>query len=107
MTTVTIRFRAKRDTFAGGVGYKVPQLTTSHVTYSDRDTLAMLLSSTRDYSTLLAQWSRYGVQIPGVVWEENTPDQWRSDTSNWTITPRGNGFMADISATFELKRVTA
>lgn len=105
MTSITIKFRAKREEFAGGIGYKVPTLTSSHVTYSDRDTLATLLSGVRDYSILLAQWRRYGVDIPGVIWEDNTPDQWRSDTSQWTITPRGNGFMADISATFDLKKV--
>lgn len=105
MTSITIKFRAKREEFAGGIGYKVPNLTSSHVTYSDRGTLATLLSGTRDYSILLAQWRRYGVDIPGVIWEDNTPDQWRSDTSQWTITPRGNGFMADISATFDLKKV--
>jgi hypothetical protein len=107
MTRMTIKFCAKRDEFAGGVGYKVPQLTASHVVYSDRDTLATLLSGTREYSTLLAQWRRYGVEIPGVIWEDNAPDQWRSDTSAWTITPRGTGFMADISATFELRRVSS
>jgi hypothetical protein len=100
--TVTITFRAKRDEFSGGIGYKVPALTPNHYTFAERDTVATLLASSRDLGPALA---RFGVKVPGVVWE---PDafgaQFEPDNSAWKVTPRGNGFMADVTATFPLVR---
>ena len=100
--TVTIRFRAKLDDFAGGRGYKVPRLTSSHVTFSERDTLATLVTGSleraADNTLLKARLSKFagGFDLPGVVWEGNH--------DGWTVTPRGNGFMADVEAVVQLTR---
>lgn len=105
--SITIRFRAKRAQFSGGEGYKVPALTPSHYSFAERDTFATLVSQSRDLGQSL---KRYGVTIPGVVWVDPSdpihqwPGQPPLDQSAWTITPIGNGFMADVSATFELVR---
>ena len=100
--TVTIRFRAKRDEFHGGEGYKVPTLTASHVSFADRDTLATLITGSlgraRDNDMLKARLERFagGFRLPGVVFD--------ADPGAWTVTPVGKGFMADVSVTLPVGR---
>ena len=104
--TITIRFRAKRDTFSGGEGYKVPRLTSSHMTFSARDMVSdMIRTSPTDdmLEARLAKWA--GIKLPGVVWADSTElSEWHRDTSAWTVTPIGKGFMADVSITAVLRR---
>lgn len=99
MNTVTIKFRAKLDHFAGGMGYKVPKLTHSHVSVSERDTLGVLFMGALDNADVTrSRLKTYAdLRLPGVVFPDDNPD-------GWTITPRGNGFMADVSITRTLER---
>lgn len=99
--TITITFRAKRDDFAGGEGYKVPRLTSRHVTFAERDTLSVLMADTlgRPGSDDItkARLKRFaGLHLPGVVWVEEPGD--------WTVTPIGSGYMADVTITRPLSR---
>ena len=98
MGTITIEFKAKRDEFAGGEGYKVPRLTHSHVRFSERDTLATImlqgLSNTDVTKARLKSFA--GLDLPGVVWA--------ADPGEWTVTPLGKGFMANVSITRPLTR---
>lgn len=110
--TVTIRFRAKLDEFAGGKGYKVPKLTSAHVDASGGMLAHELLRTLNDpcmTTVRLEQWAFNGESMPGVIWAPNDdtneePSAFRRDTSAWKIVPRGNGFMADISITLPLER---
>jgi len=103
MNTITIKFRAKLDDFAGGKGYKVPTLTASHVSIAERDTLAVLFmgSLNKPEFTKPRLKSYAGLDLPGVVWADSPGE--------WTVTPVGKGFMADVSITrpFERKRSAA
>lgn len=101
MTAVTIKFRAKRDEYydfdasSYRAGYKIPTLTHSHVSFSERDTVAQLLTQGLNNADVTkARLALYGLKLPAYVF----------DDSGWTITPVGNGFMADISITHELNR---
>jgi len=98
-STVTITFRAKRDdSYQLGAAYKVPKLNSNHVSFSNRDTVATLIKSTRDPEMFVRQIERfYGITIPNLVWEDSTDHELKRDSSGWTIRPRGNGFMADVS----------
>jgi hypothetical protein len=104
--TVTIKFRAKRAEFSGGEGYKVPTLTASHVTVSERDTLGTLsMQSLNNPDMTKARLAKFaGLDLPGVVWADGVDSYGFSDTSEWTITPIGNGFMAEVSITRPLSR---
>ena len=97
--TVTISFRAKRDRFAGGVGYKVPSLVLGkHVSVKDRDMAGQTLMSCRDDRVTDARLANLlGGRLPGVVWEDVTKND-----APWVITPRGTGFMADVTVTVPL-----
>lgn len=92
MPSITIKFRAKRDDFAGGKGYKIPKLTASHIT-TERDTygVTFLGGLTNTDITIARLRKLTGTYWPGVVFESNP--------ENWTITPVGKGFMADLSLT--------
>ena len=104
--TVTIRFRAKRSEFSGGEGYKVPTLTSSHVTVAERDMLGtMFLQSLNNPDMTKARLRKFaGLELPSVVWVDGVDTYGFSDTSEWTITPIGNGHMADVSITRPLAR---
>src|SRR5690349_19064183 len=106
MNTVTIKFRAKRSEFSGGDGYNVPSLTHPHVTVSERDMLGVtLMQAIGNADITKARLSKYaGLDLPGVVWVNGVDSYGFSDTSEWTITPVGNGFMADVSITRPLAR---
>ena len=109
--TITVTFRAKRDEFGGGIGYRVPKLTPNHYSFAERDTVATLLATSRDIALSL---KRYGVPLVGVVWEPTDTEGAAvreasfpglyPESQGWTVTPRGNGFMADITGTFPLQR---
>lgn len=107
--TVTIKFRAKRDHFAGGMGYKVPSLKDRHVSVAKRDTLGILfmqgIAHGQDHITK-ARFERYaGLKLPGVVWENGQDDfGLQTNHEGWTITPVGKGFMADVTITLPLER---
>jgi len=105
--TITISFRAKLDDFAGGKGYKVPKLTTSHISIKDRDMLGTtIMGSINNADITKARIEKYaGMRVPGVVWE-NGGDAMGVSTNHegWKISPRGNGFMADVSITLPLSR---
>ena len=102
---MTIAFRAKREHFQridapDCDGYRIPRLTASHVTVADGDrgTLATLMLGTlsRDPDLFRRQLERFaGIPAGGVVYE---------DDPAWTICPRGDGFMADITTTRTLTR---
>lgn len=105
--TVTIKFRAKRDHFTGGYGYKVPKLTGTHVSVGHRDMLGTLfLDSLKDQDITRARLRKFSnFDLPGVVWENGSDEYGLGvNHSAWIITPVGNGFMADISITLPLSR---
>ncbi|WPH57872.1 hypothetical protein [Mycobacterium phage WXIN] len=96
MSAITIKFRAKRDNYMNGFalepGYKVPAIKHSHVTYENRDTRVQLfLSDLNNDRVTRARLAKNGV---GAV-------AFESD-ARWTITPIGNGFMADVSTVVEV-----
>lgn len=105
--TITISFRAKREEFAGGIGYKVPALTGNHVDVADRDTLGVTILGSLDKQDITkARLRKFaGLDLPGVVWA-NGADILGIGVNHeaWQITPVGNGFMADITITLPLGR---
>lgn len=109
MTELTITFRAKLDDFAGGKGYKIPKLTQSHVSVSDRSMLAQTIvgsiGTVSDEMTR-ARLRRYaGLDFGGVVWQDGADALgFAENDPRWIIAPRGNGFMADVSITVPLTR---
>lgn len=96
-TNLRITFRAKLDSFAGGKGYKVPRLTSSHVVTGD-DMLAVMFSqSLADDDLTRTRLRKYaGLDLPGVVWADSP--------GPWTIAPDGSGFMATVTYEGELVR---
>ena len=98
MNTITIKFRAKRDDFADGEGYKVPRLTHSHVTVAERDTVATIfLQNLNNEDVTRARLERLaGLTLPGVVYAAAPGD--------WTVTPVGRGFLAEVSVTRPFSR---
>lgn len=108
--TITITFRTKHTAFPTGVGYKVPQkFTPWHLTYSDslstlfsasdwgwNDTMARKLLASACY------------QLPAIVWAERSPietqraSQANAENALWAIEPVGNGFMSDLSRTYQI-----
>ena len=92
MTTVevTVSFRAKKDDDGE---YKVPKLTSSHVSVSDRNVLGQTIMTglnnpeiTRHRFDKLAD-----AKLPYYV---------NGESDGWNIRPIGKGFMADVSRTF-------
>jgi len=107
--SVTIKFRAKRTEFAGGMGYKVPKLTTRHVSVAERDTLGALFMQGVEYGQdhiTKARFARFaGLEVPGVVWQNGADDfGLQTNHEGWEIKPIGKGFMADVSITLPLTR---
>lgn len=98
---VEIRFRAKRDDFAGGEGYKVPSLKSHHVTDLDRTMRTKLWLDCRDEDIRTARLKQVMSDNywPGVVWVDES-----RNADGWVIKPIGKGFMADISITVDLSR---
>lgn len=94
--TVTIKFRAKLDDFAGRLGYKVPALTHSHVNMANRDTFSQLfMQGLNNRSVTSARLEKYAkLKLPAVIFADTPGD--------WTITPVGRGFTADVSITCEI-----
>ena len=111
MATLTITFRAKLDEFSGGQGYKVPALKSSHVTYS-RDIGPIEADLRNGRMNAVAWWLARkldGYRLPTVVWAEGSGmlDESIEESARWTIKPIGNGFMAEVSRTFDSARVAA
>lgn len=108
--TVTIKFRAKRDEFAGGYGYKVPALTSRHLTFSREVDNATKLYILPDRRALVDPGIEVKLRrvagldhVPGVVWEPDSMGaEYEPDNARWTVSPVGNGFMADVSIVLEL-----
>ncbi|QDM55805.1 hypothetical protein SEA_HOKKEND_221 [Mycobacterium phage HokkenD] len=96
MSTITIKFRAKRDEYLDGFTlahkYKVPAITHSHVTYPKRDSrVQIFLQGLSDTRVTAARLKQAG--IGPIAFEHD---------GQWSITPIGNGFMADVSITVEI-----
>lgn len=105
MSTLTIKFRAKLDTFAGGQGYKVPDMGAHHVTDMHGVNSIIETDIRQGRMRSLTWWlkRKMNYTLPGVIWENENGvfDTSIEESSQWTITPIGNGFMADITRTFE------
>lgn len=106
--TVTIKFRAKLDTFSGGKGYKVPTLADRHIEFATRDSLTdefnRTMSDPDKTAARLKAWTG-GESLPGVVWaDSDSLGAQTRDTSAWEVKPVGNGFMADVSITLPFGR---
>ena len=97
---LTITFRAKRDDgFAGRTGYKVPRLTTNHVSVKDRDMLGILFMGGLHNADITAARIKTMTpldRLPSVVFEDSPGE--------WTVTPDRSGFMATVSVTVPLVR---
>ncbi|AXQ51998.1 hypothetical protein SEA_CRISPICOUS1_83 [Mycobacterium phage Crispicous1] len=97
MSTVTVTFRAKRseymsEDFEMKPGYKVPVIKHSHVSLGDGGARGRLfMSSLGNESVTRARLKKAGV---GSVAFEDDP--------RWSINPVGDGFMADVSISFEV-----
>lgn len=96
MSTVTITFKAKRseylDGFSMAPGYKLPAINHSHVSYDNRDSrIQMFLQGLNDPRVTQARLKKAGV--PSVAFESD---------ERWAIKPLGNGFMAEVSTSFEV-----
>ena len=104
MSTITITFKAKLDDFAGGKGYKVPTLTSSHVTITKGDSVSTIVVGSIDRVVPERTRARlrkfYGIDLPGVVWESGASVGGISvNDPRWNIRPLGSGFMAELSIT--------
>jgi hypothetical protein len=109
MPTITISFRAKLDDYAGGRGYRMPKLTDKHVTMSDpHDMLSREFLSTLNDERLTESRLKSWAGLAGyrrVIFGEGTGVQTQAvPPVPWTITPRGNGFMADLTITLPISR---
>ena len=108
-TKLTITFRAKLDDFAGGKGYKIPKLTQAHVSISDGSMLATTvvgsIGTVSDEMTRARLRKYAGLDLGGVVWQDGADVLgFAENDPRWIITPRGNGFMADLAITVPLAR---
>lgn len=105
---LTITFRAKLDHFAGGHGYKVPALTQRHVSVDRRDVLTTTIVDaigTVSADMTRARLRKYaGLNLPGVVWADGADSLGNESDPRWVITPRGNGYMADVTIVVPLQR---
>jgi hypothetical protein len=110
MASLTITFRAKLAEFSGGKGYKVPELKPHHVTHSG-GIGSMAEADIRQGRMGAVTWwlarKMGGYRLPGVVWahdgESGMFPEAIAESADWTITPVGNGYMADVSRTFSQK----
>ena len=95
---LVISFKAKLDEFVGGMGYKVPTLTNSHVTDTERDMYGRLFTDSLRNREITHNRLRnmLGDYWPGVVWADESKRDAR-----WTVAPQKNGFMAQISITLD------
>jgi len=91
-------------------GVRIPKLTSSHLYMPERGTYSTLFSTTRDEGVRAAQ---LGAMYRALV--DDSSEYWPSwageDTPGFTVTPIGNGFMAQVTITLDasqrMKRVYA
>lgn len=91
MARFTINFRGKL-TDSGSV--KVPVLTSSHMSLvGNEDTLTTLFTSCKDADVTRARLANMlGAETGDYYWPS-----YATEADGFTITPIGNGFMADVS----------
>lgn len=109
--TLTIRFRAKLDGFAGGRGYKVPALKNHHVSLDGGGMVGVTIVNGIERGVpdtmTRARIEKYGKieRFPGVVWADGADEFGiQHNDERWVVTPVGKGFMADVSITLPLTR---
>lgn len=110
MPTITIKFRTKRDEFAGGFGYKVPQaFKPNHFSYSSDLSSKFVPGDPRWNGAMVRRLlAKAGHKIPTIVWDEPThldtvsAEKANEELEHWSIAPVGNGFLVDVSRTYEI-----
>jgi hypothetical protein len=110
MSTITITFRTKKTEFSGGDGYKVPRmLLPKHYTYSS-DLSGKFSPTNPGWNAGMVHrlLGKAGYQLPAIVWCEPrwlgtmSAEKANEELREWAITPVGDGFMVDVSRTYEI-----